>query len=200
LPEAAAIDGRAPRWRLQAEDGRLLLDVARQAIEHALRTGRPPLVDAARHPEALRAPTATFVTLRQRPEGSLRGCIGELEPRLPLIESVVWNAFRAAFHDPRFAPLDASELDALDIHCSVLGPLEALAVSDEAELLAALRPGVDGLVLEDGVHRATFLPAVWTSLPAPADFVHELQRKAGLPPGAWPADMRAWRYEVDEIG
>lgn len=187
------MDGRLP-----AEAERLLLGLARASVEHGLRHGSPLPVDPDAHPEPLRRPAASFVTLRRR-DGGLRGCIGELEARFALVESVARNAWSAAFRDPRFPPIGPDELAELDLHISVLEPLEPLAIDSEPELLATLRPGLDGLLLDDGLHRATFLPAVWASLPEPARFVAELKRKAGLPDGAWPSGMRAWRYGVLEI-
>lgn len=182
---------------LGADERRLLLEVARGSIEHGLRQGGSRPVDPAAYPEPLRRPAATFVTLRHA--GELRGCIGELEAVFALVESTARNAFRAAFHDPRFDPVDADELAELELHVSVLGTLESLPAASEAALQAALRPGVDGLLLDDGAHRATFLPAVWDSLPEAERFVAELKRKAGLRGGSWPVGMRAWRYRVVEI-
>ena len=191
--------------RVSRRDGNLgtraatLLHVARASIEHVLRTGRPLEVDVEEFSPALREPRASFVTLRSG-DGALRGCIGELEPRRALVASVADRARAAAFGDPRFPPLRADELDALAIHVSVLLPLAPIDARSEAELVAQLRPGVDGLLIDDGVRRATFLPAVWNSLPDPHAFLRALRRKAGMPAGDWPATLRAWRYEVEEIG
>lgn len=185
---------------LPERETRVLLQVARASIEHGLLHGTPLPADPARHAEPLRRLAATFVTLRQR-DGALRGCIGELEPRFALVESTARNAFGAAFRDPRFEPVGRAELDALALHVSVLGPLEPLGSGVEREALCrTLRPGIDGLVLDDGLHRATFLPAVWESLPEPERFVGELARKAGLAENAWSPAMQAWRYEVEELG
>jgi AmmeMemoRadiSam system protein A len=178
--------------------GQTLLELARGSVEHGLRRGGPLEVDLAALADPLRRPAASFVTLR-RADGDLRGCIGELEPRFALAESVARNAWNAAFRDPRFAPVAAAELAELAFHVSVLGPLEPLAAGSRAELGAALRPGIDGLLIDDGVHRATFLPAVWQSLPEPERFVLELLRKAGLAVRPWPAGLRAWRYAALEI-
>jgi len=112
--------------------------------------------------------------------------------------SIAQNAWRAAFHDPRFDPVGEDEIDTLELHLSVLGVLEPLPAGSEVDLLAALRPGLDGLLIDDGAHRATFLPAVWESLPEAGRFLAELKRKAGLR-GGWPVAMRAWRYGVVEI-
>lgn len=179
-------------------DRDVLLDVARASIAHSLRAGRPLAVDAAGFPPALREPRATFVTLRS-PGGALRGCIGELEAHRPLVASVADRAHAAAFSDPRFPPLRADELEDLVIHISVLLPLEPIAASSEEELIEQLRPGVDGILIDDGFRRATFLPAVWESLGEPRVFLRELRRKAGIPPFEWPDTLRAWRYAVEEI-
>ncbi len=178
-----------------------LLDVARASVAYGLSRTRqqaPLPVDPTRHPVPLRRVAASFVTLRRR-SGELRGCIGELEARRPLVESVAGNAWRAAFRDPRFAVLTEPEWPDLEFHISVLGPLEPLDAGSEEALVTALRPGIDGLLLGDGNRQATFLPAVWASLPDPTQFVHELQRKAGLAVGVWNDRLRASRYRVIEI-
>ncbi|MEW5972669.1 MAG: AmmeMemoRadiSam system protein A, partial [Pseudomonadota bacterium] len=144
------------------------------------------------------AERACFVTLNL--EQRLRGCIGNLQPIQPLVRDVAENAFNAAFRDPRFAPLHPAELDALDIHISILGLPEIIAAGSEQELLGQLRPGRDGLIIEARGRRATFLPSVWAQLPKPADFLMQLRHKAGLPPRGWEEGMRAWRYGVEEIG
>lgn len=184
---------------LGTDEQATLLRVARASIEHVLRTGRPLDVEVSVFPPELREPRASFVTLRSG-DGELRGCIGELEPRRALVASVADRARAAAFGDPRFPPLGADELDALAIHVSVLLPLAPIDALGEANLLAQLRPGVDGLLIDDGVRRATFLPAVWNSLPDPRAFLHALRRKAGMSDAVWPATLRAWRYQVEEIG
>lgn len=178
-----------------------LLVVARASVEYGFRDGgthAPLPVDPARHPAPLRRTASSFVTLRHR-DGALRGCIGELEARRSLVESVAANASSAAFRDPRFEPIAEGELRDLETHISVLGPLEPLEFRSVEELTATLRPRVDGLVLDDGQRRATFLPAVWASLPDPAQFVSELERKAGFAAGRWPGAVRASRYRVLEI-
>ena len=169
-----------------------LLDVARESIAHGLAHGRPLPVAPADYDPALRPVRATFVTLRL--EGALRGCTGTLEAQRPLVVDVAENAHRTAFRDPRFAPVEGSELARLEIHISVLSPLEPFPAESEEALLEELRPGVDGLVLRDGAAAGTFLPAVWKSLPAPRDFVRELKRKAGLTAGHWSPTLRFERY------
>jgi len=170
--------------------------VARDAIEFRLRQGREPETDLSRYPPRLHEPRATFVTLRRH--GELRGCTGSLEATRPLVADVVHNACRAAFGDPRFEPLSEAELVGLAISVSLLSPLEPLRVASERGLLEALRPGVDGLVLNDGGACATFLPSVWESLPEPKAFLDALRRKAGLSPGHWSERIRFERYTVTD--
>ncbi|MBK1691976.1 AmmeMemoRadiSam system protein A [Ectothiorhodospira mobilis] len=179
---------------LQEAERRLLFQVARRALEHP---PAPPPLEDERLPEPLTRPAATFVTLKK--EERLRGCIGTLEAHRPLARDVAHNAWAAAFRDPRFPPVEREEVAALRIVLSVLGPAEPLEVEDEPELLRTLRPGVDGLILCRGSQWATFLPAVWESLPDPADFVAALRRKAGLPPDHWSGELAFWRYTVREL-
>lgn len=172
-----------------------LLTIARSAIERELGAGAAATPSVSLPPE-LAQPGAAFVTLTL--DAELRGCIGSLEAVRPLAEDVADNARAAAFEDPRFPPLTAGELPDLRIEVSVLSKPEPIDCGSEAELLAALRPGVDGLVLECGAHRATFLPQVWESLPDPASFLEALRRKARLEPGFWSDGLRFSRYTVDK--
>ncbi len=175
-----------------AEEQAALLQVALASIESGLESGAPLQVDPGEYPPALSAMRASFVTLKHN--DTLRGCIGSLAPVSSLVEDVARNAFAAAFRDPRFLPLTAAELQDLDISISVLGPTEPLEFGSERELLGMLRPGIDGLVLQDGGHRGTFLPAVWESLPQPADFLDHLKQKAGLPGNYWSDTLEIQRY------
>ncbi len=169
--------------------------VAREAIAHGLREGRPPDLDLAHYPAGLAEPRASFVTLHRA--GELRGCTGSLEAEEPLVVDVARNAFRAAFSDPRFPALAGWEIDGLEISVALLSPLEPLGAASEAELLAKLRPGSDGLILREGTLCATFLPVVWENLPEPRDFLHALERKAGLEAGHWSATVRFERYSTE---
>jgi AmmeMemoRadiSam system protein A len=164
-------------------------------MEEAL-GARRTLVSLVEEPRWLEAPGATFVTLRRR-DGELHGCIGSLEPRRPLGEDVRANAAAAAVDDPRAPSVGPEASDDLVVEVSVLGPLVPLDASSRADVLAALRPGM-GVMLEDGRHRATFLPQVWESVPEPARFLAQLERKAGLPVGAWSPTLRVFTYEVEK--
>lgn len=142
----------------------------------------------------LRAPGATFVTLTER--GRLRGCIGTLEAWRPLIDDLRANAVAAAFRDSRFAPLTAAELPGIRVEVSLLGASRPLDFRDEADALAQLRPGQDGVILSHDGRRATFLPQVWDELPEPREFLAQLKRKAGLPATYWSERIALSRYAV----
>jgi len=139
---------------------------------------------------------ASFVTLQQY--GELRGCIGSLEAHRPLIEDVRANAIAAAFHDPRFAPLGRDELDTIEIEVSLLTPSTPLSFGSEQQAYDQLRPGVDGVILEYGSHRATFLPQVWQQLPFASIFMAHLKQKAGLPADFWADDVHIAVYQVEK--
>ena len=144
--------------------------------------------------DGLDAPGATFVTLTK--DGDLRGCIGSLEAHRPLKADVRENAIHAAFHDPRFPPVTASELPGLRVEVSLLTAAEPLPVSSEVELRHRLRPGEDGVIFRVGQRRATFLPQVWEQLPTPGLFMARLKEKAGFPADYWSDDVHIERYGV----
>jgi len=170
--------------------GSALLAIARSAIAGSLGLRGTA---GATHAELSRL-AATFVTLKMHDE--LRGCIGTLEAFRPLSQDVRENAIGAAFRDPRFRPLTAAEFEATSVEVSLLSASESLGVAAEDELLARIRPGCDGLTLEYGRHRATFLPQVWDQLADPQDFVTALKRKAGLPADFWHPRIAVSRYQV----
>jgi AmmeMemoRadiSam system protein A len=195
----AAVPGaEAPRGQgLSDADRGTLLRVARDSIAYGLRHGRSLPVDAAEFAETLRVPRASFVTLHI--DGQLRGCIGTLEAVRPLVEDVAANAYSAAFSDPRFPPLTPAEQERLAIHVSVLGSPTAMQFDSEQHLIGQLRPGRDGLILEDGFYRGTFLPSVWESLPEPVDFLRHLKRKAGLTADYWSPTVKVYRYTTESF-
>ncbi|WP_319238858.1 AmmeMemoRadiSam system protein A [uncultured Propionivibrio sp.] len=170
--------------------GASLLSLARNAIGHRFSLPTRPVTQLPEH----RQPAATFVTLTQH--GELRGCIGSLEAHRPLAEDVNENALAAAFRDPRFAPLRAEEFELTRIEVSLLTPATPLRFSDEGDALRQLQPDRDGIILQHGRRRATFLPQVWASLPTPELFLRQLKRKAGLPEDFWDSDLALFRYHV----
>ncbi len=173
------------------DQGELLLGHARAAIGERLGM-RAPAAD--RSAAFLARPGASFVTLKLGAD--LRGCIGSLVAHRPLIDDVRHNACAAAFSDPRFTPLSRGEFATTQIEVSLLEAPQPMAFAGEADLLGQLRPLIDGVTLEVGTRRATFLPQVWETLPRPRDFLEQLKAKAGLPRGFWAGQMKVSRYTV----
>lgn len=180
-----------------AEYRNTLLQLARDSIRYGLEHGKPLPVDIGSFDEPLQQNGAAFVTLQINHQ--LRGCIGSLEAWEPLVEDIARNAFSAAYRDPRFPPVSADEIDQLEIHISILTPSREISFDSEQDLLSQIRPGIDGLILEYGSHRGTFLPSVWESLPDRRDFLDHLKMKAGLPQDFWSDDVRVYRYETESL-
>lgn len=194
---AAALQD-ADRALMQAH-GRKLIRVAVSAVIAGLRTGNPPKILMKSVPEPLQVPRATFVTLTK--DGKLRGCIGSLSPQRPLVLDVAYNAYSAAFRDPRFQPLDPKEAKNLGVSIALLSAPEALPVASEAELLSKLEPGKTGLIISDagpGGGRAVFLPQVWDDIPEPRTFLTRLKMKAGMKPDHWSDGFTAQVFTVQK--
>jgi len=172
-------------------------EVARLAIKHKLETGRDLKVSLDGSPVWAKARGASFITLEKK--GQLRGCIGSLQAHRPLITDVVTNASSAAFKDPRFPAVKAEELGDLVLKISILSAPEEMKFTSEADLLAQIRPGEDGLILQDGSKRGTFLPQVWEQLPEISQFWSHLKRKAGLPDDHWSKTLQVWRYSTESF-
>jgi AmmeMemoRadiSam system protein A len=183
---------------LSPEEREFLLDLARESIDSVAHGEDPPLIDKDVLPQNLRRAGASFVTLNK--EGRLRGCVGSLEARRPLALDVQQNGIGAAFRDPRFPPVQPEEIDDLDIEISVLSAPERLGYRGAEDLLDRLRPGVDGVVIERGWQRATFLPQVWEKLPDKGQFLERLCLKAGLSPDAYcGGDLDVYTYQVEKF-
>lgn len=176
-----------------ADPGPILLPLARAAISTAL--GAPLTV--AGDAVWLQTVSACFVTLTQ--QGELRGCMGTLEAHRSLLADVKANAVAAALRDPRFLPLTAPELSRTDIEISLLSPMQSLQFDNEAQALAQLQPGIDGVVFEFACYRSTFLPQVWEQLPTVTQFMGHLKHKAGLPADFWADGVRLQRYSVRKL-
>ncbi len=173
-----------------------LLEIARASIQEGLERGQPLKVETDAD-TPLASPGACFVTLKL--DGQLRGCIGSLEAYRPLITDVAENAYAAAFQDPRFSPLTKPELDRLELSLSILTPAESMTFNSQEDLLTQLRPGIDGLIIQEGNRRGTFLPSVWESLPEASGFLSHLKLKAGLPEDYWSDSVQVWRYATESF-
>lgn len=174
------------------DKGAVLLPIARAAISQVLDV--PYAADETA--PWLAEHGACFVTLTQH--GELRGCIGSLQAHRPLLADVKNNAISAALHDPRFMPLTVEELSITAVEISLLSTTQEMTVRDEADALAQMRPGVDGIIFEYGRYRSTFLPQVWEQLPYPRQFMAQLRRKAGLPDDFWAEGVKLSRYTVSK--
>lgn len=181
---------------LTFDDHQILLRIARQALIDAAEGNPPAPLVPQEIPARLLAPAATFVTLTRR--GALRGCIGALQARSPLAEDVREHARAAACEDYRFMPVGPDEVPEIEIEISILSDPTPLAFECPEDLLARLRPGVDGVILQLGLQRATFLPQVWEKVPDATTFLSMLCEKAGLPSAAWrrPETM-IFTYQVE---
>lgn len=186
---------------LSEEDRDTLHKVARASIQYTLEQGREARYDTTMvlsdYPPALQEKRATFVTLHM--DHDLRGCIGTLEARQPLVLDVAHNARAAAFEDPRFPLLTHEEFAGVSIHISVLSIPEPLSFESQQDLVSQLRPGTDGLILTTGSRKGTFLPSVWDSLPTPEQFLGHLKLKAGLPADYWSDAIKIERYTTESF-
>ena len=187
---------QASNARLDDASRQTLRDAARRGIALRLRNNAVPHVDLDRSKTPLLAARrASFVTLEI--DGRLRGCIGSLRPHLPLATDVVVNACKAATADPRFPPMTEADLARVALHVSILSHARPIACANEAELLRALHPDVDGLIIRDGQRQSLFLPSVWSSLPDPRNFLRQLKQKAGMAADHWSPQFRAWRFATE---
>jgi uncharacterized protein len=193
-----SLHNQEPEKTLLTHDNKMmLLEVAATSIKHGLKHGQPIKADPTYVSDSLQFHRASFVTLKI--EDNLRGCIGSLKATRPLITDVVNNAYQAAFGDPRFQPLTWTEFELLNIGISILTSPENLNFTSEADLIRKLQPGIDGLILEEGGRRGTFLPSLWEDIPDPLQFLKELKRKTGLPPDYWSSRLRVLRYSAESF-
>jgi len=174
-----------------------LLQIAREAIAGSFRSSGQIDTIVAPFEGILVERRGVFVTLTK--SGALRGCIGTIEAREVLLAAVADCARGAAFRDPRFPPVQEEELVELRVEVSVLTSPANMAESTRVKFLETLRPSVDGLLLEDGMRRSTFLPQVWEQLPDPEQFLSHLLQKAGLPGDYWSENIRFSRYQSISI-
>ncbi len=183
---------------LTTKEREILLQIAERAISRRAQEESVPALELESLTPRLQQTGASFVTLTLA--SRLRGCIGSLTGRRPLAQDVQENALAAAFHDPRFPPLRAAELATLTLESSVLSAPQPLSYDGPEELLAKLRPGIEGVVLQHGIRRATFLPQVWEQLREPREFLSHLCAKAGLPRDAWrQPEIKISTYQVEKF-
>ena len=184
--------------KLTTEEKQTLLHLARQALEMGVCGQKLPPLDLASMSPRLQEQGASFVTLTIH--GNLRGCIGALEPYQPLAYDVREHAIAAALQDYRFPKVTPEELSQIEIEVSRLTIPVPLEYSTPEDLLAKLQPGIDGVLLRDGMRRATFLPQVWEKIPDPAEFLDNLCYKMGASPELWQKKhLDVLIYHVEEF-
>jgi AmmeMemoRadiSam system protein A len=184
--------------RLDQVEQSILLEIARASLTQSVQGQALPTLDLPNLPKALRSDGASFVTLTEL--GDLRGCIGTLEAYQPLAQDVQAHAMAAALQDYRFSQVRPDELDQIAIEVSVLTPKIMLDYDDAQDLIKILRPGVDGVVLQDGLRKATFLPQVWDQIPQPEHFLAHLCQKMGASPELWRRKhLTVFTYQVQEF-
>lgn len=183
---------------MQTEQKKKLKALARNVIASELGLESSLDVDAEFTDPFYHEKRGVFVTLNLH--GRLRGCIGNIEPVYPLYEAVMENAHEAAFDDPRFSPLEVEEFDDVDMEISVLTIPKKIKHDSSRDLLEKLKPGKDGVVIEKGSYKATYLPQVWEDIEDKKTFLSSLCMKAGLGPDEWmDADCNICKYEVEKF-
>jgi AmmeMemoRadiSam system protein A len=184
--------------RLTPEEKQTLLELARKSLEAGVRRLPLPTIDLNALSHALRAEGASFVTLTVH--GDLRGCIGALEPYQSLAEDVREHAVAAGLEDYRFPQVQENELKKIQIEVSRLTIPKRLEYEDAGDLLSKLHPNTDGVILRDGIQRATFLPQVWEKIPDSASFLANLCYKMGAAPDIWKRKhLEVLIYHVEEF-
>jgi len=184
--------------KLTLEEQKVLLRLAREAMERGVKGEELPSLDQASLPLALQEAGSSFITLTAH--GQLRGCIGSLEPYESLAEDVREHAVAAALKDPRFPAVREDELNGIQIEVSRLTRPIPLEYKDADDLLSKLHPYVDGVILRDAFHRATFLPQVWEKIPDPAEFMNNLCYKMGVRHDLWRSEhFEVLIYQVEEF-
>lgn len=187
-----------PEQHLSETERSFLLSLARKSIENHVKGQRPPDLELDGLSGILKEQGAAFVTLTI--QGYLRGCVGALEPYQSLAEDVREHAVAAAFEDYRFPPVQSNELEKIEIEISYLTRPLSLKYEDADDLVRKLRPDIDGVVIKDGMRRATFLPQVWEKIPNPNDFLGELCMKMGAPADLWRRKkLEVMIYQVEEF-
>lgn len=184
--------------KLTLEEQEVLLRLAREAMERGVKGEELPSLDQSSLPPNLREAGSSFITLTVH--GQLRGCIGSLDPYESLAEDVREHAVAAALNDPRFPPVREDELNGIQIEVSRLTRPVPLEYKDANDLLSKLHPHVDGVILRDAFHRATFLPQVWEKIPEPEEFLNNLCFKMGVRHDLWRSKhLDVLTYQVEEF-
>ncbi|MDI6904906.1 MAG: TIGR00296 family protein [Candidatus Bathyarchaeia archaeon] len=186
-------------FQLSLEEGKFLVQLARNAVEKYLKSKKRISVPEGTS-EKLLQPCGVFVTINtiRHKEKELRGCIGYPYPTTPLAQAVIESAISSATQDPRFYPLSLSELDTVVFEVSVLTPPQIIIVKKPNEHPSKIKVGEDGLIVEKGMFKGLLLPQVpvewkWDE----EEFLCQCCIKAGLPPDCWLLkDTKIYKFQA----
>jgi hypothetical protein len=186
-------------FKLSNDEGKLLVELARNAVEEYLKT-RKKLAVPKDIPKKLLQPCGVFVTINTATDGEkdLRGCIGYPYPTEPLAQAVIESAISSATQDPRFYPLHLNELDKVVFEISVLTPPQLIQAKKSSEYPSKVKVGEDGLIVERGMFKGLLLPQVpvewkWDC----EEFLCQCCIKAGLPADNWLLDgTRIYKFQA----
>jgi len=186
-------------FQLTLEEGKFLVNLARNTVTTYLKTGKCPQVPNDISPK-LKEPCGVFVTLNSIQKGTkqLRGCIGLPYPTSPLVNAIIEAAVCAATRDPRFPPVDLQELDNIVFEVSVLTPPELVEVEKPTDYFSKIKVGRDGLILEQGYHKGLLLPQVPVEWKWDVEtFLCQTAIKAGLSADSWlMKGTKIYRFEA----
>ncbi|MDX2469872.1 MAG: AmmeMemoRadiSam system protein A [SAR324 cluster bacterium] len=181
---------------LTQAQGMGLVALARMTLENVLADKNNDLTIFDLDPYKIER--GVFVTLFSGTK--LRGCIGNIEPEGTLFELAQKLAIAAATCDPRFKAVTAPELKNIELEVSILSPTLELIGKDSLEKTSQIRPFIDGIVIEKGSNKATFLPQVWESLKTKEAFLGELCKKACLEYDDWKTkETKIYSYQVQHF-
>ncbi|MEM5871630.1 MAG: TIGR00296 family protein [Candidatus Aenigmatarchaeota archaeon] len=185
---------------MNLKDGEFAVKLARKAIEEWVKKGekidRPKNFDKKFLEKA-----GVFVTIHTYPEKLLRGCIGFPYPSFPLIDAIIEAAISST-QDPRFPPLDPSELNKIIVEVSILTPPKRIVVKKPEDYLKKIVIGRDGLIIKKGFNSGLLLPQVaieygWDV----KTFLEHLCDKAFLPRDAWLSkDAQIFSFKAEIFG
>ena len=184
--------------RLSDDERKTLLRLSREALNDGVQGNALEPLNLDDFPDLLSQPGATFVTLTS--DNELRGCIGSLEAKRSLAEDVRVHSVAAAMEDYRFPPVNEHEVDKISIEISRLTDPQLIESQDPEGLLSQIRPGVDGVILQKGIRRATFLPQVWNKVPEVELFLEMLCKKMGSAADCWKEPgIQVFTYQVEKF-
>jgi AmmeMemoRadiSam system protein A len=171
-----------------------LLTLARSSIVCHLISGKELIVNTDDFPPSFQQDAACCVTLTLK--NKLRGSIGTSYAQRPLVLDIIHNAYSAAFDDPRYNPVKKEDIHDIKIDISVLTTPTPISFLNEEDLLDKLQGTTDGIILQEGVHKATFLPSAWKAFSNPSEFIAALKVQAGLNAGYWSDNIVISRYQT----